>query len=145
LFGFSMGLSMFTFDFCVITLSLFTYLVLVEGMYTLVVVYIRVRVIDFIQVVAYSARGETIIASNNDAITIVMNKCMDRGVTILSGKCHYSCNPHNVLYCVVGKNEIVKLKTIIDEVDPHAFVAMTSVHEVMGEGFTLDDEKQPIK
>ncbi|HLR22352.1 MAG TPA: YitT family protein [Pseudogracilibacillus sp.] len=144
-FGFSMGRIMFTFDFCVITLSLFTYLELVEGMYTLVVVYISARVIDFIQEGAYSARGATIISSKNDAIATLINKRMDRGVTILTGKGHYSGNPHNVLYCVVGKNEIVKLKTIIDEVDPHAFVAMTSVHEVMGEGFTLDDEKQPIK
>src|SRR5699024_11015491 len=53
-FVFSMGRIMFTFDFCVITLSLFTYLELVEGMYTLVVVYISARVIDFIQEGAYS-------------------------------------------------------------------------------------------
>ena len=53
--------------------------------------------------------------------------------------------PQNVIYCIVGKNEIVKLKKIINEVDPHAFVAVTAVHEVMGEGFTLDHDKQPIK
>src|SRR5699024_9326113 len=144
-FGIRMGRIKFTFDFYVIKFSQFTYLLLVKGMYTLVDFYISARVIDFIQEGAYSTRDATIISSKNDAIATLINKRMDRGVTILTGKGHYSGNPHNVLYCVVGKNEIVKLKTIIDEVDPHAFVAMTSVNEVMGEGFTLDDEKQPIK
>src|SRR5699024_12369758 len=96
-------------------------------------VYISARVIDFIQEGAYSARGPTIISSKNDAIATLINKRMDRGVRILTGKGHYCGNPHNVLYCVVGNNEIVKLKRIIDEVDPHAFVAMTYVHEVMRE------------
>src|SRR5699024_12608126 len=101
-------------------------------MYTLVVVYISARVIDFIQEGAYSARGASIISSKNDAIATLINKRMDRGVTILTGKGNYSGNPHNVLYCVVGKYEIVNLKTIIEYVDPHSFVALISVHHVIG-------------
>src|SRR5690625_4971863 len=56
-FGWSIGKSLFLIDFIVITISIFTYLNIVEGMYTLVVVYIGARVIDFIQEGAYSARG----------------------------------------------------------------------------------------
>ena len=144
-FGFSMGRIMFSFDFFVITLSLLTFLELVEGMYTLVVVYISARVIDFIQEGAYSARGATIISGKYEQIADMINKRMDRGVTRIVGRGNYTDAEHNVLYCVVGKNEIVKLKSIIDEVDPHAFVAVTAVHEVMGEGFTLDHEKQPLR
>lgn len=144
-FGYSMGRTMFAFDFCVITLSLFTFLNLVQGMYTLVVVYISARVIDFIQEGAYSARGATIITVHYKEIADMINYQMDRGVTVLSGQGNYSGAAQQVLYCVVGKNEIVKLKTIIHQVDPHAFVAVTAVHEVMGEGFTLDDKKQPIE
>lgn len=59
--GWSMGRTMFLFDFVVITTSVFTSLELIEGMYTLVAVYIGARVIDFIQEGAYSARGATII------------------------------------------------------------------------------------
>src|SRR5699024_11808941 len=112
-FGFSMGRIMFTFDFCVITLSLFTYLELVEGMYTLVVVYISARGIDFIQEGAYSARGATIISSKNDPTATLINKRMECGVTILTVKEHYSANPHNVLYCVVGTDESIKLHYMI--------------------------------
>src|SRR5690625_5178429 len=139
-----MGKTMFLFDFIVITTSVFVILELVEGMYTLVAVYIAARVIDFIQEGAYSARGTTIISPHSETIAIKINHEMDRGVTVLSGKGSYTGNKHNVLFCVVGRNEIVRLKNIIHSVDPHAFVAVSAVHEVMGEGFTLDENKNPI-
>ena len=50
----------------------------------------------------------------------------------------------NVLYCVVGRNEVVRLKSIVNSIDPHAFVSIIDVHDVAGEGFTLDEQKQPI-
>lgn len=35
----------------------------------------------------------------------------------------------------------MRLKTIISAVDPHAFVSVTETNDVMGEGFTLDEQK----
>lgn len=142
--GWSMGKTLFLFDFFVITTSIIFYLNLVEGMYTLLLVYIAARVIDFIQEGAYAARGVTIISQQYLDIANKINDDMERGVTVLNGTGHYSQTQQKVLYCVVGKNEIVKLKNIILQIDPHAFVAVTSVHEVMGEGFTLDNMKKPI-
>jgi len=63
---------------------------------------------------------------------------MERGVTILSGRGSFSGEKRDVLYCVVGRNEVVHLKGIINKIDPHLFVAVSSVHDVIGEGFTLD-------
>lgn len=142
--GWSMGKTLFLFDFFVIATSIVFYLNLVEGMYTLLLVYVAARVIDFIQEGAYSARGVTIISKQYIDIANEINNEMERGVTLLNGKGHYSQRDQKVLYCVVGKNEIVKLKNAILQIDPHAFVAVTTVHEVMGEGFTLDDMKKPL-
>lgn len=143
--GWSMGRTMFIFDFFVITTSIFLILELTEGMYTLVAVYIGARIIDFIQEGAYSARGATIISQKSQDIAKKINSDMERGVTILSGKGSFTGENHNVLYCVVGKNEIVRLKNIIAKIDPHAFVAVSAVHDVLGEGFTLDENKNPIE
>jgi len=142
--GFSMGKTMFIFDFCIITLSVFTALDLVKGMYTLVAVYIAARVIDFIQEGAYAARGATIISEYSQAVADKIMKEMDRGVTVFHATGSFTGEKRNVLYCVVGKNEIIRLKSVIDSIDPHAFVAVTTVHEVIGEGFTLDENKNPI-
>lgn len=141
--GWSMGKTMFLFDAVVITTSILTYLELVEGMYTLVAVYLAARVIDFIQEGAYSARGTTIISNQSHEISEKILKEMDRGVTVLQGKGKFSGENKEVLYCVVGRNEIVRLKAIISSIDPHAFVAVTTVHDVLGEGFTLDENKNP--
>ncbi|WPP39110.1 YitT family protein [Bacillus sonorensis] len=69
---------------------------------------------------------------------------MERGVTILKGQGSYTKAERDVLYCVVPKNEVVLLKNVITSVDPHAFVAVSDVHDVLGEGFTLDENKNPI-
>ncbi|WP_017185999.1 YitT family protein [Alkalibacillus haloalkaliphilus] len=142
--GWSMGRTMFLFDAIVIVASVVFYLNEVEGMYTLVAVFIGARIIDFIQEGAYAARGTTIISDHSEKLAEGITEQMDRGVTILNGKGYYTGKDRQVLYCVVGKNEIVKLKNIIHEIDPHAFVSVSTVHDVLGEGFTLDENKKPI-
>ncbi|NKE04865.1 MULTISPECIES: YitT family protein [Mesobacillus] len=144
-FGWTMGRTMFMFDFGVITLSLLTYLNYREAMYTLVVVFVGARVIDFMQEGAYAARGAMIISENNEEIAAKIMKEMDRGVTSLKAVGSYTKAERDVLYCVVAKNEIVRLKSVINSVDPHAFVSVTVVHDVLGEGFTLDENKLPLE
>lgn len=144
-FGWTMGRTMFMFDFGVITLSLITYLNYREAMYTLVVVFVGARVIDFMQEGAYAARGAMIISENNEEIAAKIMMEMDRGVTSLKAVGSYTKAERDVLYCVVAKNEIVRLKSVINSVDPHAFVSVTVVHDVLGEGFTLDENKLPLE
>src|SRR5690625_3345698 len=102
-------------------------------MYTLVAVYLGARVIDFIQEGAYSARGATIISVRSEEIAREINQHMDRGVTVLSGRGSYTGNKEIVLYCVLGKNEIVALKNTINQLEPHAFLPIGAVHDVLGE------------
>ena len=143
--GLAMGRTMFIFDACVITLSLLTYLNYREAMYTLVAVFVGARVIDFMQEGAYTARGALIISPKHDEIANLIMNDMERGVTVLQGRGSYTKEEKDVLYCVVGKNEVVRLKGLINAVDPHAFVSVTIVHDVLGEGFTLDENKKPIE
>ncbi|MCZ8535794.1 MULTISPECIES: YitT family protein [Paenisporosarcina] len=142
--GWSMGKTMFMFDAAVILLSWLTFLDSRSMMYTLVAVFIGARVIDFVQEGAYAARGAFIISEFQNEIADRIASDMDRGVTVLKGFGHFTKSDREVLYCVVGKNEIVRLKNIITSIDPHAFVSMTEVHDVMGEGFTLDEQKRPL-
>ena len=143
--GWSMGKTMFMFDACVIALSLITYLNYKQAMYTLVAVFVGARVIDFMQEGAYSARGAMIISEKNEEIGTQIMEELDRGVTILKGYGFYTRSEREVIYCVVAKNELVRLKNLISDIDPHAFVSISVVHDVHGEGFTLDENKKPIE
>ncbi|CAM5529482.1 hypothetical protein LSPH24S_04570 [Lysinibacillus sphaericus] len=142
--GWSMGKTMFIFDAIVILLSWLTFLDARSMMYTLVAVFVGARVIDFVQDGAYSGRGALIISEKSSAIADMITLRMERGVTILEGHGHFTKQAKEVIYCVVGRNEVVRLKSIIHEVDPHAFVSISEVRDVAGEGFTLDDQKQPL-
>lgn len=142
--GWPIGRTMFLFDACVITLSLITYLTPREGMYTLVAVLIGARLIDVLQEGLYAGRGALIISDKYEEIGNQIIKDMNRGITVLEGHGFFSKQKKKVLYCVVAKNEIVTLKNLVMAIDPHAFVTISSVHEVMGEGFTLDENKNPI-
>lgn len=142
--GWSMGKTMFGFDFFVIILSWMTFLDARSMMYTLVAVYVGGQVIDFVQEGAYSAKGAFIISANSDEIADLISSKMNRGVTIFNGHGHFTKEDRNVLYCVVARNEIVRLKSIIHAIDPHAFVSIMDVRDVAGEGFTLDEKKQPL-
>ncbi|MFS0656546.1 YitT family protein [Bacillus sp. 179-C3.3 HS] len=140
----TMGRTMFIFDAFVITISL-TYLNYKEAMYTLVAVFVAAKVIDFMQEGAYAAKGAMIISEKDDIIQKKITEEMERGVTILKGVGSYTKQERNVLYCVVPKNELVHLKSVVTSVDPHAFVSVSDVHDVLGEGFTLDEHKKPLK
>lgn len=142
--GWSMGKTMFLFDAFVILVSWIVYLNHRSMMYTLVALFVSARVIDFVQEGAYAARGAFIISERQDQIATKITEEMGRGVTVFQGYGHFTKANREILYCVVGRNEIMRLKNTITSVDPHAFVSLTEVHDVMGEGFTLDNEKQPI-
>ncbi|HEX7065696.1 MAG TPA: YitT family protein [Bacillales bacterium] len=141
--GWSIGKTFFVTDVIVITSSL-VYLNYHEAMYTIVAVFVGARVIDFIQKGAYAAKAATIISGKNEEIARKILNEMNRGATLLRGRGTFTEEEKDVLYCVVSRNEIFRLKNVIKQVDPHAFVAVNDIHETLGEGFTLDENKNPI-
>ncbi|WP_280768203.1 YitT family protein [Salipaludibacillus daqingensis] len=142
-YGWSIGRTMFVFDAVVITSSL-VYLNYREAMYTLLAVFVAAKVIDFMQQGAYSGKAAMIVSDNAPKIASTILQEMDRGATILKGRGTFTGADREVLYCVVSRNEMVRLKNIIVKVDPHAFVTLADVNDVMGEGFTLDENKNPL-
>ncbi|CAM3230960.1 MULTISPECIES: YitT family protein [Brevibacillus] len=140
--GVSMGRTLFLGDILVIGASLI-YLNLESAMYTLVVVFIAARVIDFFQDGAYAGKALTIISDKAEEISKQILE-FGRGVTLLSGKGAFSGAEKQVVYVVISRNEVMRFKNIVQEIDPHAFLIVNDVHEVLGEGFTLDENKKPI-
>ena len=66
---------------------------------------------------------------------------LDRGITVLDGHGFYSKEKRQVLYVVVSRQQLMPVQRIIHEYDSEAFVIITDVNQVIGEGFTfyLDD------
>lgn len=62
-------------------------------------------------------------------------------VTGLNAVGMYTGNPAVMTYCVVSKKEIVAVRDIVEEINPKAFVIVSDVREVMGEGFTREKKQ----
>lgn len=60
---------------------------------------------------------------------------MDRGCTAIPAQGLYSDEMRKMLFCVVGKKEVLDFKDCVKELDPRAFVIVTDANEVLGEGF----------
>ncbi len=104
-------------------------------MLTIVMLYVATKVMDFVIEGLNTKKAVTIISSCKDDIAEEINHTLDRGVTILNGRGHYSKESKEILYAVIQKQELMRLKKIIKKIDRNAFVVVHDVRDVFGEGF----------
>lgn len=109
------------------------------AMYSWIALYISTKVIDIVQEGINYAKAVYIISNDAENISRKILMEMERGVTFLGGKGAYTGQQKNVLLCVITRVELSKLKNIVYEADPMAFVVVHDVHEVLGEGFSYTD------
>lgn len=106
-----------------------------KAMYSLIAYFIAFKVIDITIEGLEESKAAFIISEKPEEIAEVLMARLGRGVTFLDGKGGYSKEEKSVLYCVLTRLEISKLKGIVDEIDDGAFVTINDVHEVMGGRF----------
>ncbi|MTT33197.1 DUF2179 domain-containing protein [Terrilactibacillus sp. BCM23-1] len=104
-------------------------------MLTIAMLYIGTKVIDFVVEGLNTKKAVTIISDNKDEIAREINQTLDRGVTILNGRGNYTQASREVIYAVINKQELIKLKKIIRKIDHNAFVIIHDVRDVFGKGF----------
>ena len=59
-------------------------------------------------------------------------KQMGISVTYIDAVGGYSGQPKRIVYCVISRLEVTKLKQLVKDVDPSAFISIENVHEVEG-------------
>lgn len=104
-------------------------------MYTLIAMLIVSKAIDFFQDGYTKSKGITIISTKTEEIKNKIMEVTDRGTTVIKGEGGYTGKEMDLLYCVVSKFEVVKVKDIVREIDEFAFMTISDVSEVLGEGF----------
>lgn len=105
------------------------------ALYSIIALYILVKVIDqIIEGLGY-AKAFFIISSKPNEIGETILKEINRGVTVLKGRGMYTGKDREVLLCVINRAQIAKLKEVVHSIDNKAFIMVTDVHEVLGEGF----------
>lgn len=103
--------------------------------YALFLLVISGRLVDIIMDGFDYARSVNIISDKNDEIAKVIMDDLSRGATAIKARGLYRNIDREMLSTVVTLKELSKLLSIIKKIDPYAFVTVSNVHEVMGEGF----------
>lgn len=105
------------------------------GLYSIVAVFVTSRVMDAILEGLKYAKMLYIISEKPEIIAGAVLEKLERGVTALEGRGMYSGKGKEVLMCAVSRKEAVTVLGLVKEMDPAAFVIVSDVREVMGEGF----------
>lgn len=111
------------------------------GLYSLLAVIVNGFAIDKVIAGFNVCKEITIISHKNDAISKFILEELERGCTFIHGVGGFTGKDTTLLYTILGRNEFIKLKRFIAEVDKNAFITVGEVHEVMGEGFKGIDEE----
>lgn len=106
-----------------------------KAMYSLLAYFIAFKVIDITVEGLDESKAVMIVSEKPEQIAEMLMARLGRGVTFLDGKGGYTGEVKSVLYSVVTRLEIAKLKAIVDEIDENAFITISDVHEVMGGRF----------
>ena len=111
------------------------------ALWALIALFVSSQAMDSVIKGFNTAMQFMIISRDAEEIVRRIHTEIDRGCTRLMAEGTYSRLPVGTLLCVVSRTEAPRLKKLVAEVDPQAFVTVCNVHEVLGEGFTgIDDE-----
>jgi len=106
------------------------------GLYAVISLFILSRVIDAVIVGVNYTKAVHIISDKPDEISQKLVFEMNHGMTRLSGKGMYSGKEKNVLLCIIRRRDLPHLKSVVSKIDNNAFIFVTDVREVLGEGFS---------
>ncbi len=105
------------------------------ALYAALTIFLSSKTIDVVQEGMNISKAALIISSEQEEIRKRVISELERGITGLEGYGGYTGNSKDILLCIISRSEVAKLKHLVIQIDPEAFIIITNVHEVLGEGF----------
>ncbi len=106
-----------------------------KAMLSILTYFIASKVIDMVLEGFDDSKSVQIITDYAYEIGNSIIKNMDTSVTYIDAMGGYTHTPKKIIYCVIARLEINKLKDLVKNIDPNAFISIENVHEVEGKRF----------
>lgn len=132
---YSIGHALMIIEGVILVMSIVVFQDVDAGLFGLISVYVQTKVIDMILYGSDAGSQAVIVTKHPQEIADRVIADLERTATILPAKGAYSGEAVNVVLCTVRKSEFVRLKRIIGQCDPSAFVMVNETSEVLGLGF----------
>lgn len=133
-FDVSVPFALLVFDLVIVLASL-TVLTMEQVLLTVIALYIAMKTMDFIIEGMNPKKAVTIITEKPEELGKLINSDIRRGVTIMNGKGFYTRKDKDILYVVINRNQLTRLKRLIKREDENAFVVVHDVNSVLGNYF----------
>ncbi|MCA1031766.1 YitT family protein [Bacillus timonensis] len=106
-----------------------------QAMYSVMTYYIAFKTIDTVIQGLDETKAAIIVSDEFEEVSDAILQRLGRGTTKLKGKGGFTDAEKDVIYAVITRLEVTKLKSIVQEVDPNAFITIMDTHEVKGAKF----------
>ncbi|MCM3575125.1 MULTISPECIES: YitT family protein [Mesobacillus] len=106
-----------------------------RAMYSILAYFIAFKTIDIVIAGLDESKAAWIISEQHKEIGDAIMARLGRGVTYLTGEGAYTGDDKKVIFCVITRLEEAKLKSIVEELDESAFLAVGNIAEVRGGRF----------
>ena len=133
--GISVGTGLLMFDGAVVVLAGVVFHSTELALFAIITLFVTSKTIDGVLEGFGYAKAAFIISDHAEVIAPMILSELGRGATGLTGRGFYSMQKKEVILCVISRAEMAKLKEIVKGVDPRAFIIISDVREVLGEGF----------
>lgn len=101
-------------------------------LYSIIAYTVAIKTIDFIVEGFDKAKSAMIITTKETEISAALAEAFGKGITHIDAKGYYSSKEQTIIYFVVNRFQIAKLKNIIAGIDPNAFITISDVSDVLG-------------
>lgn len=102
------------------------------ALYSVVAYFVASKAVDFISDGLDQAKGAFIITSRQDVVCRALSREFGRGLTVMDGRGYYSKTDKQVIYCVINRFQVAKLREVVSRNDPLAFVTLMDITDVIG-------------
>ncbi|GAB6440604.1 YitT family protein [Bacillus cereus] len=106
-----------------------------KAMYSLLTYYIAFKTIDVVVAGLNESKVLWIISDNHTEIAESLMESLGRGVTYLNGEGAYRNEEKKIIFLIINRLEEAKVKSMVDEIDPEAFLAVGHINDVKGMHF----------
>ncbi|MDR1592262.1 MAG: YitT family protein [Prevotellaceae bacterium] len=129
------GYTIILVDSLIVLLGLIAFGDLKIPMYSLFTVLVYGKMVDlFMQGLSFD-KAVFIISEQTDEIAAQIIRTLRRGGTIFHGKGMYNGTEKEIIYTVIDARKTMKLRQLVHQIDPKAFITILDAKEILGEGF----------
>lgn len=100
-------------------------------LYSIVTYFAALKTVDFVVEGFDRSKEAMIITEKPEAISSALMEAFESGTTLISAKGGYSNNDKTVIYFVVNRFQISKMRKIVHKIDPRAYVTISEVADVI--------------